>query len=129
MDEDGFFYFKLRQKRMIKSSGMNVYPAQVEDILYKHPDVRDACIIGVPDEAQVQLVKGIVVLKDPAKASPEMEKILIDFCRDHLIKWSCPREIEFRDSLPKTLVGKIAFNVLEEEEIAKLRAAGKFSGN
>ena len=129
MDEEGFFYFKLRQKRMIKSSGMNVYPAQVEDILYKHPDVRDACIIGVPDEAQVQLVKGIVVLKDPAKASPEMEKILIDFCRDHLIKWSCPREIEFRDSLPKTLVGKIAFNVLEEEEIAKLRAAGKFSGN
>jgi long-chain acyl-CoA synthetase len=129
MDEDGFFYFKLRQKRMIKSSGMNVYPAQVEEILYKHPDVRDACIIGVPDEAQVQLVKGIVVLKDPAKASPEMEKILIDFCRDHLIKWSCPREIEFRDSLPKTLVGKIAFNVLEEEEIAKLKAAGKFSGN
>jgi len=129
MDEDGFFYFKLRQKRMIKSSGMNVYPAQVEDILYKHPDVRDACIIGVPDEAQVQVVKGIVVLKNPAKASPEMEKILIDFCRDHLIKWSCPREIEFRDSLPKTLVGKIAFNVLEEEEIAKLRAAGKFSGN
>ena len=129
MDEEGFFYFKLRQKRMIKSSGMNVYPAQVEDILYKHPDVRDACIIGVPDEAQVQLVKGIVVLKDPAKASPEMEKILIDFCRDHLIKWSCPREIEFRDNLPKTLVGKIAFNVLEEEEIAKLKAAGKFSGN
>ena len=128
MDEDGFFYFKLRQKRMIKSSGMNVYPAQVEDILYKHPDVRDVCIIGVPDEAQVQLVKGIVILKDPAKASPEMEKILIDFCRDHLIKWSCPREIEFRDSLPKTLVGKIAFNVLEEEEIAKLRAAGKYIG-
>ena len=128
MDEEGFFYFKLRQKRMIKSSGMNVYPAQVEEILYKHPDVRDVCIIGVPDEAQVQLVKGIVVLKNPAKASPEMEKILIDFCRDHLIKWSCPREIEFRDSLPKTLVGKIAFNVLEEEEIAKLRAAGKYTG-
>ena len=58
-----------------------------------------------------------------------MEKILIDFCHDHLIKWSCPREIEFRDSLPKTLVGKIAFNVLEAEEIAKLKAAGKFSGN
>ena len=128
MDEEGFFYFKLRQKRMIKSSGMNVYPAQVEEILYKHPDVRDVCIIGVPDEAQVQLVKGIVVLKNPAKASPDMEKILIDFCRDHLIKWSCPREIEFRDSLPKTLVGKIAFNVLEEEEIAKLRAAGKYIG-
>src|SRR5450759_1884423 len=129
MDEDGFFYFKLRQKRMIKSSGMNVYPAQVEDILYRHPEVREACIIGVPDQAQVQLVKGIVVLKNPAKASPQMEKILIDDCREHLIKWSCPRTIEFRDSLPKTLVGKIAFNKLEEEEIAKLKAAGKYSGN
>ena len=129
MDEDGFFYFKLRQKRMIKSSGMNVYPAQVEDILYSHPDVQDACIIGVPDQAQVQVVKGIVVLKNPAKAGPEMEKILINYCREQLIKWSCPREIEFRDTLPKTLVGKIAFNKLEEEEIAKLKAAGKFSGN
>ena len=129
MDEDGFFYFKLRQKRMIKSSGMNVYPAQVEDILYRHPEVQEACIIGVPDQAQVQVVKGIVVLKNPAKAGPEMEKILIDYCREHLIKWSCPREIEFRDSLPKTLVGKIAFNKLEEEEIAKLKAAGKYSGN
>jgi long-chain acyl-CoA synthetase len=129
MDKDGFFYFKLRQKRMIKSSGMNVYPAQVEDILYQHPDVQDACIIGVPDQAQVQLVKGIVVLKDPSKASPEMEKKLIDYCRDQLIKWSCPREIEFRDSLPKTLIGKIAFNVLEQEEIAKLKAAGKYAGN
>ena len=129
MDEDGFFYFKLRQKRMIKSSGMNVYPAQVEDILYRHPEVKEACIIGVPDQAQVQVVKGIVVLKNPAKAGPEMEKILIDYCREHLIKWSCPREIEFRDSLPKTLVGKIAFNKLEEEEIAKLKAAGKYSGN
>jgi long-chain acyl-CoA synthetase len=129
MDEDGFFYFKLRQKRMIKSSGMNVYPAQVEDILYGHPDVKEACIIGVPDQAQVQLVKGIVVLKDPAKAGPEMEKKLINYCRENLIKWSCPREIEFRDILPKTLVGKVAFNKLEEEEKAKLKAAGKFSGN
>lgn len=129
MDEDGFFYFKLRQKRMIKSSGMNVYPAQVEDILYRHPDVQEACVIGVPDEAQIQRVKAFVVLKDAKKASPEMEKQLIHFCQEHLIKWSCPREIEFRDSLPKTLVGKVAFNVLEKEEIANLKAAGKFSGN
>jgi long-chain acyl-CoA synthetase len=129
MDKDGFFYFKLRQKRMIKSSGMNVYPAQVEDILYRHPEVQEACIIGVPDEAQVQAIKGVVVLKDPSKATPETEKALIDYCRDHLIKWSCPREIEFRNSLPKTLVGKIAFNVLEKEEIAKLKAAGKYAGN
>jgi long-chain acyl-CoA synthetase len=128
MDQDGFFYFKLRLKRMIKSSGMNVYPAQVEDVLYRHQDVREACIIGVPDESQVQRVKGFVVLKDPARACPEMEKELVAYCQDHLIKWSCPREIEFRESLPKTLVGKIAFNVLEQEEIAKLKKEGRYAG-
>jgi len=128
MDQDGFFYFKLRQKRMIKSSGMNVYPAQVEEILYKHPRVRDACVIGVPDEAQVQAVKAFVVLKNPGEASPEMEKELINYCRDQLIKWSCPRSIEFRKELPKTLVGKVAYNALEKEEIAKLKAEGKYVG-
>jgi long-chain acyl-CoA synthetase len=129
MSEEGFFYFKLRLKRMIKSSGMNVYPAQVEAVLYLHQDVRDACVIGVPDEAQVERVKAFVVLKDAAKASDAMEQELIRHCREHLIKWSCPREVEFRDSLPLTRVGKIAFTVLEQEEIAKLRAAGKFTGN
>lgn len=128
MDADGFFYFKLRQKRMIKSSGMNVYPAQVEELLYKHEKVKDACVIGVPDEAQVQAVKAFVVLKNPAEASPATEKELINFCRDHLIKWSCPRTIEFRNDLPKTLVGKIAYNALEKEEIARLKKEGKFAG-
>ncbi len=128
MDADGFFYFKLRLKRMIKSSGMNVYPAQVEDILYQHPAVKDACVIGVPDEAQVQRVKAFVVLKDENRAGAEMEQELIRHCQEHLIKWSCPREIEFRPSLPCTLVGKIAYHHLEEEEIAKLQAAGKYCG-
>lgn len=128
-DADGFFYFKLRHKRMIKSSGMNVYPAQVEEILYGHPDVLEACVIGVPDQAQVERVKAFVVLKDPAKAGPGMEKALIDHCGQHLIKWSCPRTIEFRDKLPVTLIGKIAFNELRKEEIAKLKAAGKFAGD
>ena len=128
MDADGFFYFKLRLKRMIKSSGMNVYPAQVEEVLYKHPAVLKACVIGVPDEQQVQRVKGFVVLKDPGQAGPEMEKELVAHCRKDLILWSCPREIEFRETLPTTLVGKVAFNVLEQEEIAKLKAAGKYAG-
>ncbi len=128
MDEDGFFYFKLRQKRMIKSSGMNVYPAQVEELLYRHPKVRDACVIGVPDEAQVQAVKAFIVLKNPDEAGAAAEKELIDYCREHLIKWSCPRFVEFRDDLPKTLVGKIAYNALEKQEIARLKQEGKFSG-
>jgi long-chain acyl-CoA synthetase len=128
MDADGFFYFKLRQKRMIKSSGMNVYPAQVEDILYKHPDVAKACVIGVPDEKQVQRVKAFVVLKDPTKASAETEAALIAHCQENLIRWSCPREIEFRKDLPCTLVGKVAFNTLEREEVARLKAEGKYCG-
>lgn len=128
MDRDGYFYFKLRLKRMIKSSGMNVYPAQVEDILYMHPDVKDACVIGVPDEAQVQKVKAFVVLKDACKAGADMEQALISHCQGHLIKWSCPREIEFRPTLPCTLVGKIAYNTLEQEEIANLKACGKYAG-
>lgn len=103
-------------------------PAQVEDILYKHPKVQEARIVGVPDEAQVQAVKAFVVLKNPADTGAETEKELIDYCRDHLIKWSCPRQIEFRSELPKTLVGKVAFKVLEQEEIARLKAAGKFTG-
>jgi long-chain acyl-CoA synthetase len=119
MDDDGFFYFRLREKRMIKSSGMNVYPAQVEDQLYKHPAVQEVCIIGVPDAKQVERVKGFVVLKDPSMAGPAMEKELIDFCRRDLIKWSCPREIEFRTELPLTLVGKVAFAKLGAEDAAR----------
>ncbi len=113
---------------MIISYGMNVYPAQLEAVLYRHPAVRDACVIGVPDEAQVERVKAFVVLKDQTQKSPAMADELISHCREHLIKWSCPREVEFRDSLPLTRVGKIAFTVLEQEEIEKLKAEGKFAG-
>lgn len=128
MDEDGFFYFKLRQKRMIKSSGMNVYPVQVEEVLYRHPEIMEACVIGVPDESQVQKVKAFVVLKNPVRACADMENEIINFCREYLIRWSCPREVEFRESLPKTLVGKVAFNALEKEELEKLKAQGKYTG-
>ncbi|MGO9017020.1 MAG: AMP-binding protein [Syntrophobacteraceae bacterium] len=128
MDHDGYFYFKLRLKRMIKSSGMNVYPAQVEAVLYDHPDVRDACVIGVPDEAQVERVKAFVVLKDNKKAGPDEAKLLVDHCRENLIKWSCPREVEFRESLPLTRVGKVAYTELEKQEADRLRLEGKFTG-
>jgi long-chain acyl-CoA synthetase len=74
----------------------------------------------VPDPRQVERVKAFVVLKDPNKAAPEMEKALIDFCRRDLIVWSCPREIEFRTELPLTLVGKVAFAELVAEEMEKM---------
>jgi len=129
MDEDGFFYFKLRRKRMIKSSGMNVYPAQVENELYKNQLVAEACVIGVPDVDQVERVKAFVVLKDRSRESDEIKEQLIEHCRKALIKWSCPREIEFREELPKTLVGKVAYRVLEDEEIERLRSEGAYTGN
>ena len=75
----------------------------------------------MPDEAQIERVKAFVVLKDKSKAGPQMEKQLIEHCQKDLIKWSCPREIEFREALPLTLVGKVAYNVLQDEEIAKLK--------
>jgi long-chain acyl-CoA synthetase len=118
-DDDGFFYFTVRAKRMIKSSGFNVYPAQVESVLYQHPAVAEACVIGVPDEAQVERVKAVVVLKDAAQESEATAQEMIDFCRERLIKWSCPREVEFRRELPKTRVGKIDFKVLVAEHVER----------
>ena len=121
MDDDGFFYFSARLKRMIKSSGFNVYPAQVEAVLYQSPLVEDACVIGVPDPEQVEREKAVVVLKDPTMAGAETEQALIDTCRARLIKWSCPREIEFRRELPKTRIGKIDYKVLVAEHVERSR--------
>jgi len=129
MDKEGFFYFKLRQKRMIKSSGMNVYPAQVEDVLYQHPHIEDACVIGVPDQDQMERVKAFVVLKKGSSPDEAMEKNIIEHCQRILIKWSCPRSIEFREILPTTLVGKVAFKVLEDQEIERLRQKGEYTGD
>ncbi|MCL4761206.1 MAG: AMP-binding protein [Burkholderiales bacterium] len=118
-DADGFFHFVVRAKRMIKSSGFNVYPAQVEAVLYQHPLVAEACVIGVPDEAQVERVKAVVVLKDPAQAGEATAQALIAFCRERLIKWSCPRDVEFRADLPRTRVGKVDFRALAEEHAGR----------
>ncbi|HUL63785.1 MAG TPA: AMP-binding protein [Burkholderiaceae bacterium] len=115
-DSDGFFYFTERAKRLIKSSGFNVYPSQVESVLYEHPLVAEACVIGVPDEAQVERVKAVVVLRDPAQENAATADALIAFCRERLIKWSCPRDIEFRRQLPKTRIGKIDYKVLMAEQ-------------
>jgi long-chain acyl-CoA synthetase len=121
MDADGFFYFTVRLKRMIKSSGFNVYPSEVEAALYQHPLVADACVVGVPDPAQVERVKAYVVLKDPAQASHAAEQALIEHCRLRLIKWSCPREVEFRRDLPKTRIGKVDYRALVQEHVADAR--------
>ena len=119
MDPDGFIYFKQRLKRIIISSGMNVYPSQIEDVLDSHPLVALSCAIGIPHPHKMKSVKAFISLKDPSKASKELAKELMDYCQEHLIKWSCPEEIEFRKELPLTLIGKVAYGVLEKEELEK----------
>ena len=119
MDTDGFFYFSLRLKRMIKSSGFNVYPAQVEATLRHHIAVSDACVIGVPDPQQIERVVAYVVPKAGAAPDAGMEHELIAFCQQHLIKWSCPREVRFVDELPQTKVGKVDFRALVKRHAAE----------
>ena len=122
MDADGFFYFKLRLKRLIKSSGVSVYPSHIEDVLNKHPAVRLSCVIGVPHPTRVQVPKGFVTLNEGWQAGPELEKELIELCSRQLTPYSRPRCIEFRERLPLTLVGKVAYRSLEEQERAEAAA-------
>ena len=124
MDGDGFFYFSVRLKRMIKSSGFNVYPAQVEATLREHPAVADACVIGVPDPEQIERVVAWVVLREPSCAGPQLQDALIAFCRERLIKWSCPREVAFVDRLPLTNVGKVDYRALERRHASEASDAG-----
>ena len=123
MDEQGFIYFRGRAKRMIISSGYNVYPGQIENILDAHDAVQMSCVIGVPDAYKMQKVKAFVKLKDGAAATEETKQDILDYCARHVAKYAMPYDIEFRDDMPKTLVGKVAYRVLEEEELAKLKAA------
>ncbi|MBQ6215360.1 MAG: acyl--CoA ligase [Oscillospiraceae bacterium] len=119
MDEEGFVYFKGRAKRMIISSGFNVYPAQVENILDSHEKVQMSCVIGIPDPVAIQVVKAFVMLKPGVVESDDVKTELIEYCKKHVFRYAVPREVEFRNELPKTLVGKVAYRALEEEEAAK----------
>jgi long-chain acyl-CoA synthetase len=107
MDEDGYTYIVDRKKDMIISSGYNVYPRDVEEVLYQHPNVREAVVVGAPDEYRGETVKAFVVLKDGAAQTPELEKELDEWCRERLAPYKIPRIYEVREELPKTPVGKI----------------------
>jgi len=120
MDEQGFVYFKGRAKRMIVTSGYNVYPAQLENILDAHEFVQMSCVIGVPDPYKIQKVKAFVKLIPGVKADEETKKSIIEHCKKHIAKYAMPYDIEFKKDMPKTLVGKVAYRVLEEEEISKI---------
>ncbi|MDC2863127.1 long-chain-fatty-acid--CoA ligase [Bacillus sp. BP-3] len=116
MDEDGFFYVKDRKKDMIVASGFNVYPREVEEVLYEHEKVQEVVVLGMPDPYRGETVKAFVVVKDGATCS---EEELNAFARKYLAAYKVPKVYEFRKELPKTTVGKILRRVLVEEELQK----------
>ncbi|MBQ0035775.1 MAG: AMP-binding protein [Firmicutes bacterium] len=121
MDEEGFIYFKGRAKRMIITSGYNVYPSQIENILEAHPAVQMSCVIGVPDSYKMEKVKAFVTLKPDIEPSQEIKDSIMTHCRKNIAKYAMPYDIEFRKDMPKTLVGKVAYRKLEEEELNKIK--------
>ena len=124
MDEEGFIYFKQRIKRMIITSGYNVYPSQIENIIDGMEEVHMSCVIGVPDSYKIQKVKAFVQLAPGVQPSEEMKQKILSYCRERVAKYAMPYDVEFREQLPQTLVGKIAYTVLEKEDEEKRKAAG-----
>lgn len=129
MDEEGFVYFRGRAKRMIISSGYNVYPGQLENILDAHEYVQMSCVIGVPDPYKMQKVKAFVKLSAGVVASDSVKEELLDYCKKHIAKYAMPYDIEFKDDMPKTLVGKVAYRELEEEELNKIKSENDNNGD
>ena len=115
MDQNGFVYFRQRIKRMLVTSGYNVYPSQLENIIDGHEKVLLSCVIGVKDDYRGQKIKAYVVPMPGVEPTEELKQELLSYCSAHIAKYAMPREIEFRKELPKTLVGKVAYRVLEEE--------------
>ncbi len=123
MDQEGYVYFKQRIKRMIITSGYNVYPTQIEEILDAHDSVHMSCVIGIPDEIKVKKVAAYIVLVTGVKPSEELKVDILEHCKKRIAKYAWPRTIEFRNDLPKTLVGKVAYRQLEEEVINGIEKA------
>jgi long-chain acyl-CoA synthetase len=122
MDESGYFYIVDRKKDMIVASGFNVYPREIEEVLFEHPDVAEAVAIGVADEYRGQSVKAFVVKQSGAQAT---EEEILAFCKEHLASYKTPKAVEFREELPKSAVGKLLRRVLVDEERAKTEATSQ----
>ncbi|GAB4331145.1 MAG: long-chain fatty acid--CoA ligase [Candidatus Abyssubacteria bacterium] len=114
-DSDGYLYVVDRKKDLIITGGFNIYPAEVENVLYTHPKVAMATVIGVPDEIKGEIAKAYIVLKEGQTAT---ERELIEFCRERIAKYKAPRAVEFRQSLPTTPTGKILKRALRAEVLA-----------
>jgi long-chain acyl-CoA synthetase len=115
-DEDGYIFIVDRKKDMIIAGGFNIYPREIDEVLYQHPKIAEAASLGVPDEYRGETVKACIVLKSGESAT---EKEIIEFCKTRLTAYKVPKIIEFRDSLPKSAVGKILRKVLKQEELDK----------
>ena len=122
MDSDGFVYFRQRIKRMIVTNGYNVYPSQIEKVLMKHHSIAQVCVIGVKDPIKIQRVIACIVLKPGFKESDELKKDILALCKKYIARYALPYDMEFRESIPKTKVGKIAYHELEIEENLKEKA-------
>lgn len=122
---DGIIYFTQRLKRMIVSSGFNVYPGQIEHVIEMHPDVAKCCVVGIPHPYKMHVPKAFIMLREGAKESSKIKKEIKELCKEHLAVYSVPKDYEFRDSLPKTLMNKIDYKKLEKEEEEKFSEKNK----
>ncbi len=107
MDEEGYFYVVERAKDMIIASGFNVYPREVEEVLFQYPDIAEAAVVGVPDEYRGETVAAFIVLKPGIEPSEETRKAIVAFCKQELASYKVPKMLEFRESLPKSIIGKV----------------------
>jgi acyl-CoA synthetase (AMP-forming)/AMP-acid ligase II len=107
LDEDGYLYLTDRKAHMIISGGVNIYPQETEDVLLTHPKVDDCAVIGVPNEEMGEEVKAVVVPRPGAAAGPQLERELVEFCREHIAHYKCPRSVDFDTELPRQPTGKL----------------------
>jgi long-chain acyl-CoA synthetase len=119
MDEEGFFYIVDRKKDMIIAGGYNIYPREIDEVLYAHPKIKDAVAVGIPDPYRGETVKAFIVLKEGRTATADE---ITAYCRENLAAYKIPKIIEFRDELPKSMIGKVLRKALREEEIGKQEA-------
>lgn len=119
MDEDGVITYVQRLKRMIISSGYNVYPQQIEQVIETHPEVLKCTVVAMPHKYKVQVAKAYIVLKEGISPSGSLKKEIKELCEKNLSKFSIPYDYEYRKSLPKTLIGKVDYKQLEREAIEK----------
>lgn len=115
-DEDDYFFIVDRKKDMIIAGGFNIYPRDVDEVLYQHPEIQDAVTVGIPDAYRGETVKAFIVLREGASVTAEE---IIAFCRERLTAYKVPKLVEFRKDLPKSAVGKVLRKVLREEAMAK----------